>query len=40
MELCPILDMIGDYLTKSLQGSQFLLLRDIILGIHEDDIPA
>ena len=40
MELCPTLDMIGDYLTKALQGSQFRHFRNIILGIHEDDIPS
>ena len=32
--------MIGDYFTKALQGSQFRQLRNIILGIHEGDIPA
>ena len=40
MECCPALDMIGDYFKKALQGSQFRRFRHIILGIHEDDIPA
>ena len=37
---CPTFDMIGDYSTKALQGSQFRRFRNIVLGIHEDDIPA
>ena len=32
--------MIGDYFTKALKGSQFYRFRNIVLGIHEDDIPA
>ena len=40
MEFFPISDMIGDYFTKALQGSQFRRLRNTVLGIHEDDIPA
>ena len=32
--------MIGDYFTKALQGSQFHQFRNIVLGIHEDEIPA
>ena len=36
----PTFDMIGDYFTKSLQGSQLCRFRNIVLGIHEDDIPA
>ena len=40
MEFCPTLDMIGDYFTKALQGSQFRRFRNIILGIYEDDITA
>ena len=39
MELFPTLDMIGDYFTKALQESRFRLFHNIILGIHEDDIP-
>ena len=39
MELCPTLDMIGDYFRNALQGYQFFF-RDIIIGIHEDDIPS
>ena len=39
MEFCPTLDMIVDYFTKSLQGYQFCRFHNIILGIHEDDIP-
>ena len=40
VEFCPTLDKIGDYFTKVLQGSQFRQFRNILLGIHEDDIPA
>ena len=40
VELCPIFDMIEDYLTKALQWSQFRRLRNIVLGIHDNDIPA
>ena len=40
MEFCPTFDMIGDYFTKALQRSQFRRFRNIIIGIHEDDIPA
>ena len=40
VEFCPTFDMIRDYFTKALQGSQFCQFRKIILGIHEDDIPA
>ena len=40
VEFCPTFDMIGDYFTKALQGSQFRRFRNIVLGIHEDDIPA
>ena len=40
MEFCPTLDMIGDYFKRALQGYQFCRFRNIILGIHKDDIPA
>ena len=40
MELCPTLDITGDYFTKELQGSQFRRFCNIIIGIHEDSIPA
>ena len=40
VEFFPTFDMIGDYFTKALQGSQFCRFRNIVLGIHEDDIPA
>ena len=40
VEFCPTFNMIGDYFTKELQGSQFRRLHNIILGIHEDDITA
>ena len=40
MKNCPTHDMIGDYFTKVLQGSQFRRFCNIILGIREDDIPA
>ena len=40
VEFCPTFYMIGDYFTKALQGSQFRQFLNIILGIHEDEIPA
>ena len=40
VEFCPTFDMIGDYFTKALQGSKFQRFRNIVLGIHEDDIPS
>ena len=40
VEFCPTVYMIGDYFTKALQESQFRRFRNIVLGIHEDDIPA
>ena len=40
MELCPTLDMIGDYFAKAIQGSQFCCFCNIILGIQEYDIPS
>ena len=40
VELCPTLDMIGDYFTNALQGYQFCRFHNIILGIHEYVIPS
>ena len=40
IECCPTFDMIGDYFTKALQGSQFRQFHNIVLGIYEDDISA
>ena len=40
VECFPNFDMIGDYFTKALQESQFCRFCNIILGIHEDDIPS
>ena len=40
MQFFPTLEMVGGYFTKALQGSQLCQLRNIIIGIHEDDIPA
>ena len=37
VEFCPTLDMVGDYFTKALQGSQFFCSCNIILGINECD---
>ena len=31
---CPTEDMIGDCMTKPLQGSQFRRFRDLIMGVH------
>ena len=40
VELCPTLDIIGDYSMKALQGYQFRRFCNIIIGIHEDEIPS
>ena len=40
MDFCPTLYIIGDYFTKALQGSQLRCFCNIILDIHEDDIPS
>jgi hypothetical protein len=40
VEYCPTGEMLGDYFTKPLQGSQFRKFRNIILGINEADIPT
>ena len=40
MESCPTLDMIEDYFKKALQEYQFRRFRNIIVGIHEDEITA
>ena len=40
VDFFPNFDMVGDYFTKSLQVSQFRRFYNIIIGIHEDDIPA
>ena len=40
VEFFSTFDMIGDYFTKALQGSQSRRFRNIVLGIHEGDIPA
>ena len=39
VDFCLALELIGDYFTKSLQGSQFCSFRNIILGIREYYIP-
>ena len=38
VEHCPTEDMIGDYHTKSLQGTHFRRFRNSILGINEVDV--
>ena len=38
MDSCTTLDIIRDYYTKALQGSQFCRCCNIILGIYEYDI--
>jgi hypothetical protein len=37
IEYCPTDEMLADYLTKPLQGSKFILFRDMILGITSID---
>ena len=39
VEYCPTIDMIAEYFTKPLQGSQFRRFRNVILGIQEVDTP-
>jgi len=38
IDYCPIGDMVGDFHTKSLQGSQYRRFRNTILEIKETDI--
>ena len=33
VEWCPMADMIGDYMTKPLQGALFRKFRDLIMGV-------
>ena len=33
VEWCPTKDMVGDFMTKPLQGSHFRRLRDLIMGM-------
>ena len=33
VEWCPTLEMIGDYMTKPLQGTLFRKFRDLIMGV-------
>jgi hypothetical protein len=33
VEWCPTLEMIGDYMTKPLQGHLFIKFRDLIMGV-------
>ena len=40
VEFYTTLEIIGDYFTKESQGSQLRCFRNIIIDIHEDDIPA
>ena len=40
MDFCPTVDMIRYYLTKAQQVYQFCQFGNIILGIHEYDIPS
>ena len=40
MKFCTTLDTIRHYSTKELQGSKLLRFHNIIIGIHEDDIPS
>ena len=40
IEFCPTLYIIGGYFTKELQGYQFRCFRNIIIDIHDDDIPS
>jgi len=34
VKFCPTADMIGDFFTKSLQGSQFVRFRNLVLNTN------
>ena len=40
VDFFPTFYIIGDHFTKALQGSQLRRFRNIVLGIHEYDIPV
>ena len=40
LQHCPATEMIADLFTKPLQGSDFIRLRDLILGITADSYPT
>ena len=40
LEYCPTEDMISDFFTKPLQGSQFRKFRDFILNVDHADCPV
>jgi len=39
VEWCPTTEMIGDYMTKPLQGAQFRKFRDLIMGVQPVHVP-
>lgn len=39
IEYCPTTEMIADYFSKPLGGSQFRKMRNLVLGINEKDMP-
>ena len=39
IEWCPTGDMVGDYMTKPLQGALFKKFRDMIMGVVEVVTP-
>ena len=40
MQFCTTLEIMRGYFKKALQGSQFCRFRNIIISIHEYDIPS
>ena len=40
VEYCPTDQMLADYFTKPLQGSKFVMFRDMVLGITEIKFDA
>ena len=40
VEFCTTLEIIGEYFKKALHGYQFCCIYNIIIGIHEYDIPS
>ena len=40
IEYCPTEDMVADYLTKPLQGSQFYRFRDLIMNLSGQVLPV
>ena len=40
IEYCPTAEMVADYMTKPLQGSLFLAMRDKVMGVTSCDVAS